>query len=200
METLDFGIFAFSITLAVGLLAYIFHIWRKAAVKKAEDEAQARYKDELERARVARAEARAARLNLAKPQVTTVSTETIARKYNATTPTRPAPQRTTTVVKDDSDDILTAMILQNAMNSNSDVTAGRVSWDNDTPTITPVPAETYRTPDPEPARESYSSSYSSSSSDDSSSRSSYSSSYSSSSSDSSYSSSSSDSSYSSSSD
>lgn len=91
------------------------------------------------------------------------------------------------VYNDSGDDMLTAMILQNALNSQNEVTAGRVHWNDDVPTITPVPVA-----DPEPERTSYTSSYSSSSSsdDDSSSRSSYSSSYSSSSSDSSYSSSS----------
>ena len=91
------------------------------------------------------------------------------------------------VVYNNSDnDLLTAMILQNAMNSRSDVTAGTVDWQDNTPTIREVQQETYRAPDPEPERSSYS--YSSSYSD------------SSSSSDSSYSSSSSDSSSSSSSD
>lgn len=196
MENFELAGIAFALTLAVALVVYIGLIWRTNAIRKAEDEAQRLYKEELERARVARAEARAARMNLTqpKPGVTSVSTEAIARKYNATTPARPATTSTTTVVRNDSDDLLTAMILQNAMNSSSDTTAGTVSWNDNVPTITPV------APEPEPVRETYSSSYSSSSSDDSSSRSSYSSSYSSSSSDSSYSSSSSDSSYSSSSD
>jgi len=110
----------------------------------------------------------------------------------------------TTYTRNDDPDILTAMILQQAMNSPTGTVAGTVNWDDGVPTITPAAPETYRAPEPESARETYTSSYSSSSSsssdDSSSSRSSYSSSYSSSSSDSSYSSSSSDSSYSSSSD
>lgn len=197
MENIELAGFAFGLTLALAFIIYIGYIWRKTAIKKAEDEAQRRYKEDLERARVARAEARARRassFSQPQPAVTTVNTEAIARKYNATAPTRPTSSVSrTTVVNNDSDDLLTAMILQNAMNSNSDVTAGTVSWQDDRPTITPTVIE------PEPVRESYSSSYSSSSNDDSSSRSSYSSSYSSSSSDSSYSSSSSSSDYSSSS-
>lgn len=96
----------------------------------------------------------------------------------------PAP---TVVYRDSGPDLLTQMILMDALTSKHDTTSGTVTWKDETPTI-------HRTPDPEPTP-SYSSSYSSSS-DDSSSRSSYSSSsssdsYSSSSSDSSYSSSSS---------
>jgi hypothetical protein len=198
MENIELAGFAFGLTLAFAFIIYIGYIWRKTAIKKAEDEAQRRYKEDLERARVARAKAREERngfFRQAQPAVTTVNTEAIARKYNATTPARPATTVSrTTVVNNDSDDLLTAMILQNALNSNSDVTAGTVTWEDNRPTITPTVIE------PEPVRESYSSSYSSSSSsDDSSSRSSYSSSYSSSSSDSSYSSSSSSSDYSSSS-
>lgn len=126
------------------------------------------------------------------------STPTPAPKQVVTTVTPAQP----TYVRDDSPDILTAMILQQAMNSPTGTVAGTVDWDNGVPTVTPVEPEKYRAPEPEPVRETYTSSYSSSSSSDdsSSSRSSYSSSYSSSSSDSSYSSSSSDSSYSSSSD
>jgi hypothetical protein len=201
MENFELAIagIAFALSLAMAFVLYIGYIWRASAMKKAEEEAQRRYKEDLERARVARAEARARRtsaFNQPQTAVTTVNTEAIARKYNATTPARPTSTVTrTTVVNNDSDDLLTAMILQNAMNSNSDVTAGTVTWQDNTPTITPTPVE------PEPSRETYTSSYSSpSSSDDSSSRSSYSSSYSSSSSDSSYSSSSSDSGSSSSSD
>lgn len=105
------------------------------------------------------------------------------------------------IVIDNSDDMLTTMILQNAINHHSDITSGTVSWNDNVPTITETPA---------PVESSYSSSYSSpsssyssssSSDSDSSSRSSYSSSYSSSSDSSSssdYSSSSSDSSSSSS--
>jgi Tfp pilus assembly protein PilE len=59
----------------------------------------------------------------------------------------------------DDSDILTAMILQNALNSSSDTTSGSVRWDNDTPTITPTPSY----------ESSSSSSYSSYSSSDSSS-------------------------------
>ena len=79
----------------------------------------------------------------------------------------------TTVVDNSSDDILTSMILQNALNRQHDVTAGSVSWKDNVPTIQEVEVPAYRAPDPEPTP-SYSSSYSSSSSD-----SSYSSSYSS---------------------
>lgn len=43
----------------------------------------------------------------------------------------------TMIYNDDSGDILTAMILQNALNSSSDTVSGSVSWSNDTPTITP---------------------------------------------------------------
>lgn len=102
----------------------------------------------------------------------------------------PAP---TVVVHNSGPDLLTTMILMDAMSSKHDTTSGSVTWKDETPTIhrsnTDNPIDFPTTP-------SYTSSYSSSS-DDSSSRSSYSSS---SSSDSSYSSSSSDSSYSSSSD
>lgn len=200
MNSYELAGIVFALTLAAAFVLYIGFIWRINAIQKAEDEAQRRYKEEIERARVARAEARAARERLSQPspKVTSVSTELIARKYNATTPTRSATTRTTTVVHDDGNDLLTAMILQNAMNSNSDTTSGTVSWDNNVPKVhysnTDNPIDF---PAPEPARESYSSS--SSSDDSSSSRSSYSSSYSSSSSDSSYSSSSSSSDYSSSS-
>jgi prepilin-type N-terminal cleavage/methylation domain-containing protein len=100
-----------------------------------------------------------------------------------------------TFTNNNTDDVLTRMILLDTLNSPSGVSAGTVTWKDDVPTITPVVTEEIARPS-----SSYSSSYStSSSSDDSPSRSSYSSSYSSSSSDSSYSSSSSDSSYSSSS-
>jgi type II secretory pathway pseudopilin PulG len=99
----------------------------------------------------------------------------------------PSTSHPTTRTADSGSDMLTAMILNQAMNSPTGIASGTVSWDGDVPTITPVP-------EVEPERKSsYTSSYSSSSSDDdSSSRSSYSSSYSSdssSSSDSSYSSS-----------
>jgi hypothetical protein len=63
---------------------------------------------------------------------------------------------------DNSNDLLTAMILQNAINSRSDVTAGTVQWNEDTATITPVEVDSSYTA-PEPERSSYSSSYSSSS-------------------------------------
>ena len=110
---------------------------------------------------------------------------TTSRSVSSTHASSPA-----TVVDNSGNDLLTAMIIQNALNS-SHYTPSTTHYSN---TSNPVdfPAAT-----PEP---SYSSSYSSPDSDESSSRSSYSSSYSSSSSDSSYSSSSSDSSYSSSSD
>lgn len=84
--------------------------------------------------------------------------------------TQPAPAQATT---DTGSDWLTHMILIDAMNSPTGVSAGTVSWKDDTPTITPKTSwdreESYSTP-------SSSSSYGSSSSDDSSSRSSYSSS------------------------
>jgi hypothetical protein len=65
------------------------------------------------------------------------------------------------VAVDDNSDMLTMMILQNAMNSSSDTVSGSVRWDNDTPTITPTPSSSYES--------SSSSSYSSYSSSDSSS-------------------------------
>jgi hypothetical protein len=66
----------------------------------------------------------------------------------------------TMIYNDDSGDILTAMILQNALNSSSDTVSGSVRWDNDTPTITPS-----YTPSHTPSYESSSSSsYSSDSS------------------------------------
>lgn len=36
------------------------------------------------------------------------------------------------------EELLTQMILQNALNSSSDTVSGTVSWSNDTPTITPT--------------------------------------------------------------
>ncbi|CAB4241730.1 hypothetical protein UFOVP71_268 [uncultured Caudovirales phage] len=127
------------------------------------------------KARLAREKYRAERLN-----PVTRSTTQVQRVGNNSIGIQ---SRGNVVYNDTSDDLLTAMILQNALNSSSDVQAGTVQWNN-TPTITEAPVETYSAPEP---------SYSSSRSDDSSS-SSYSSSYSSSSSDSSYSSSYSDSS------
>jgi hypothetical protein len=122
-------------------------------------------------------------------QRTPVSSTTVSSYSRRSSPTVVSQP----VFVDDSNDLLTAMILQNAINSRIDVTASAVQWNEDTPTITPVEvAPSYTAPEPE--RSSYSSSYSSSSD----SSPSYSSSYSSSSSESSYSSSSSD--YSSSSD
>lgn len=119
----------------------------------------------------------------------------IARSYTSSP--------SSTVIDNSGNDLLTAMILQNAMNSHHDVTSGTVDWNDNVPKVhfsnTSNPIDF---PAPEPERSSYSPSYSSPvspSSDDSSSRSSYSSSYSSSSSDS-YSSSDSGSSSSSSSD
>lgn len=106
------------------------------------------------------------------------------------TPT-PAP---TVVVHDSGPDLLTTMILMDAMSSKHDTTSGSVTWKDEIPTT--IHRSNTSNPIDFPTTPSYTSSYSSSS-DDSSSRSSYSSS---SSSDSSYSSSSSDSSYSSSSD
>ena len=94
------------------------------------------------------------------------------------------------VYNDNSDDMITGMILAQALNRNNDSFAATVSYGTDsTPVIQEVPQETYRAP-----RSSWDSIGTSSSNDDDSRRSSYTSSYSSSSSDSSYSSSSSDSS------
>jgi len=122
---------------------------------------------------------------------TTIPDATIAKMQSIRSSSRTvAPSSTvavapTPVSYDSSSDLLTNMIILNALASHNDTTAGTVSWKDDTPTITPVAASSYSAPEPEPERSSYTSSYSSSSSD---------SSYSSSSSDSSYSSSSSDSS------
>lgn len=147
-----------------------------------------------------RATAKPAEKKVEKPKEEYISPSDRAymREYNLLNNAPPPKKRTfvkreeapapTVVVHNSGPDLLTTMILMDAMSSKHDTTSGSVTWKDETPTI-------HRTPDPEPATPSYTSSYSSSS-DDSSSRSSYSSS---SSSDSSYSSSSSDSSYSSSS-
>ena len=130
-------------------------------------------------------------------QVQTVGNNSIGIQSGGSIQTSTLRPSTRPTVFDNSDDMLTTMILQNAINRQSNITSGTVSWIDNVPTITETPA---------PVESSYSSSYSSpsssyssssSSDSDSSSRSSYSSSYSSSSDSSSssdYSSSSSDSS------
>jgi hypothetical protein len=177
-----------------GLVAFFAVRKYRAAIRAEAEEKERMAKLEVARMRDARRRERQAFIN---SQFNTTATPKTPPKQVVTSV---APQPTT-YTSDDTSDVLTALILNQVMNSPTGVVKGSVSWDNDVPTVTPDTTESK--PSYTESKPSYSSSYSSSSSDDdssSSSRSSYSSSYSSSSSDSSYSSSSSDSSYSSSSD
>ena len=97
------------------------------------------------------------------PDVTIAKMQSIRSSSRSVTPSSTiAPAQP---VYDSSSDLLTNMIILNALASHSDTTAGTVSWKDDTPTITPVAASSYSAPEPEPERSSYTSSYSSSSSD-----------------------------------
>jgi hypothetical protein len=148
--------------------------------------------EEQRRARIQHREARLAEFKATTPprassgfvQPARSTSRSVGSSYTSSpTPSTPAP----VVVHNSSNDLLTALMIQDALNSSHHPAPTTHYTNTDNPVDFPV-----STPEP-----SYSSS-SSSASDDSSSRSSYSSSYSSSSSDSSYSSSSSDSSSSSS--
>lgn len=186
--------------LVVALFSYLLYLHLVVKSRKKAEE-QFRKREAIERYVTSVRDSKPSRTSSAvytKKAVVTPRKETV-----------PAPASSTTVVQDSSsNDLLTAMLLNEMLHRNSDTVrhgvdsdTGQVfNWDFSTP------KEETKVRD-EPAPTSYSSSYSSSSDDSSykssysssSSDSSYSSSYSSSSSDSSYSSSSSDSSYSSSS-
>jgi len=172
--------------------AFIVVLWYKKKQKDIKEEFQKSYKLAEAKARIDRQKERERQLAADKERTVLRSHANYGHnRFNPRNPDVLLPERRV-VMNSGSDDILTQMILIDAINSRNDITSGTVEWNDSVPTITPVEiAQSYSEPE-----RSYSSSYSSPEPE----RSSYSSSYSSSSSDSSYSSSSSDSSYSSSSD
>jgi hypothetical protein len=145
--------------LAFGALcAVIFWAHRRSVrlEKERHDRVMREIEENNERIRKIRAERRINYNNWVYPSPSPVS----ATKVNETKEHRRRYSDDRTMIyNDDSGDILTAMILQNALNSSSDTVSGSVRWDNDTPTITPTPSY----------ESSSSSSYSSYSSDSSSS-------------------------------
>jgi len=145
--------------LAFGALcAGIFYAHRRSVrlEKERHDRVMREIEENNERIRQARADRRAKMANWATtptPVSATKVTETRAHQ-NRYSDRRP-------VGVDDSSDMLTMMILQNAMNSPSDTFSGSVRWDNDTPTITPT--SSYESSSSSSSYSSYSSSDSSSS-------------------------------------
>ena len=187
MSEIAIVVFFLVITSAVGSLIYFKR-------KQAANEVAKQVKREADAARITELTRRISRQSIAEKEREVLRSHANYghNRFNPRKPDVLLPERRT-VVNSGSDDILTQMIIVNALTSHHDVTAGTVSWKDDTPAITPTEiAQSYIEPErtttsyssPEPERSSYSSSSSDSS-------------YSSSSSDSSYSSSSSDSSYSS---
>jgi hypothetical protein len=145
----------FAVALLV-LCSGIFYAHRRSV--RLEKERHARVMREIEesneRIRQARAARREKMLTASTPVSSTKVVETRAHQD------RYSDRRDTSTVNDNSD-MLTMMILQNAMNSSSDITSGTVRWDNDTPTITSTPSSSSSSSD---SSSSYSSSDSGSSS------------------------------------
>jgi hypothetical protein len=142
----------------IALCAGIFWAHRRSVrlEKERHDRVMREIEENNERLRAARAERRSKMVQWATspaPVSATKVTETRAHQD------RYSDRRSVSV--DDNSDMLTMMILQNALNSPSDTVSGSVRWDNDTPTITPSYTPSYES--------SSSSSYSSYSSSDSSS-------------------------------
>jgi len=151
--------------LAFGALcAAIFWAHRRSArlEKERHDRVMREIEENNERIRQARADRRSKLANWA-----TTPTPVSATKVNETLAHRRRYSDDRTMIyNDDSGDILTAMILQNALNSPSDTVSGSVRWDNDTPTITPTPSyspSSYESSSSSSSYSSYSSSDSSSS-------------------------------------
>lgn len=149
--------------LAFGALcACIFWAHRRSVrlEKERHDRVMREIEDNNERIRQARADRRSKMGNYAIP------TPSYSNRVNETTTQRRRFNDDRTMIYNDDGgaDILTQMILQNALNSSSDTVSGTVRWDNDTPTITPTPSYS-----PSSYESSSSSSYSSYSSDSSSS-------------------------------
>jgi hypothetical protein len=153
---MDYFVIGFLVASATLCFIAIYSYRRSRRLEKENHERLMRELDENNaRIRQARAERRSKMTSLYTPASTTRVVETRAHqdRYSDRRP----------VAVDDNSDMLTMMILQNALNSSSDTVSGSVRWDNDTPTITPTPSYT-------PSYESSSSSsYSSYSSSDSSS-------------------------------
>jgi hypothetical protein len=151
---MDYFVIGFLVASVTLCFIAIYFYRRSRRLEKENHERLMRELDENNaRIRQARAERREKMTSLYTPVSTTKVVETRAHqdRYSDRRP----------VAVDDNSDMLTMMILQNAMNSSSDTTSGSVRWDNDTPTITPTPSSSYES--------SSSSSYSSYSSSDSSS-------------------------------
>lgn len=149
--------------LAFGALcACIFWAHRRSVrlEKERHERVMREIEENNERIRQARAERRSKMGNYAVPAPSYSNrvneTSTQRRRFND--------DRTMIYTDTSGEELLTQMILQNALNSSSDTVSGSVRWDNDTPTITPTPSYS-----PSSYESSSSSSYSSYSSDSSSS-------------------------------
>ena len=113
---------------------------------------------ERERRRLQRESQSAARAVFSQPMT---KPDLASTRVHETTTQRQRFNDDRTMIYNDDSDILTAMILQNALNSSSDTNSGSVLWNGDTPTITPDPTPSY-TPSYESSSSSSYSSYSSS--------------------------------------
>ena len=149
--------------LAFGALcACIFWAHRRSVrlEKERHERVMREIEENNERLRQARAERRSRMAQYAAPAPSSSNrvneTSTQRRRFND--------DRTMIYTDTSGEELLTQMILQNALNSSSDTVSGSVRWDNDTPTITPTPSYS-----PSSYESSSSSSYSSYSSDSSSS-------------------------------
>lgn len=151
------GYFELGFVVAFAAICLVIFFTHKRAVRL-EQERHERVMREIdannEKLRKLRAERRAAMT--ASPIGNYTSNRVVDTKANQR---RYADDRTMIYNDDSGAEILTQMILQQALNSSSDTSSGSVRWDNDTPTITP--SSSYES--------SSSSSYSSYSSDSSSS-------------------------------
>jgi hypothetical protein len=128
---MDYFVIGFLVASATLCFIAIYSYRRSRRLEKENHERLMRELDENNaRIRQARAERRSKMTSLYTPASATKVVETRAHqdRYSDRRP----------VGVDDSSDMLTMMILQNAMNSSSDTVSGSVRWDNDTPTITPT--------------------------------------------------------------
>jgi len=151
MSTLEITILAGLFVSA--LVIYAIHRWSEKQARERHEQIMREIEENNERIRQARAERRA------KMAQWSASTPTSRRVEETAAHRRRYSDDRTMLYSDDSGaEILTQMILQQALNSSSDTVTGTVSWTNDTPTITPT--SSYESS----SSSSYSSSYSSDSS------------------------------------
>jgi hypothetical protein len=126
---MDYFVIGFLVASATLCCIAIYSYRRSRRLEKENHERLMRELDENNaRIRQARAERRSKMTSLYTPASATKVVETRAHQD------RYSDRRAV----DDNSDMLTMMILQNALNSSSDTVSGSVRWDNDTPTITPT--------------------------------------------------------------